>query len=162
MTDNNPLAKPDTAFGELSELKYKPEMEVADRYQSFITELLRLSLLGIAAFGFLYKEVFHDFDATKHPNIDIQTIKSLAAWGVLMFGVSAFFALVFRYWSAEAFRLYVEGLRFKDVKDPNRSQLKLTRRDYVILVCIVAKAGAALALAAGAMLISFSFYRLLG
>lgn len=89
-------------------------------------------------------------------------IKSLAAWGVFMFGVAAFFALVFRYWSAEAFRLYVEGLRFKDVKNPGMSQLKLTRRNRVVFVCIVAKAGAALALATGAMLISFSFYCLLG
>src|SRR3712207_3741475 len=57
---DDPLNDPNEAFGELKEAKYKAELQLVDRYQSFVAELLRLSLLGIAVFGFLYKELLAD------------------------------------------------------------------------------------------------------
>ena len=45
----DPLRDPDKAFVKLEEGKYRAELELVDRYQSFVAELLRLSLLGIAA-----------------------------------------------------------------------------------------------------------------
>ena len=57
-TESNAAAK----LGYLDERAYKPEMELADRYQAFTAEILRLSLLGIAVFGFLFKEVFLNYD----------------------------------------------------------------------------------------------------
>jgi hypothetical protein len=54
----DPLRDPDKAFVKLEEGKYRAELELVDRYQSFVAELLRLSLAGIAVFGFLYKITF--------------------------------------------------------------------------------------------------------
>ena len=42
----DPLRDPDKAFGKLEEDRYRAELELVDRYQSFVAELLRLSLLG--------------------------------------------------------------------------------------------------------------------
>ena len=57
--DETPLSDPTKAFRELKEDKYKAELQLVDRYQSFVAELLRLSLLGIAVFGFLYtRQIF--------------------------------------------------------------------------------------------------------
>jgi hypothetical protein len=55
---NDPLRNPATAFGKLDEDKYRAERDLVDRYQAFVAELLRLSLLGIAVLGFLYKITF--------------------------------------------------------------------------------------------------------
>jgi hypothetical protein len=54
----DPLRDPDKASVKLEEGKYRAELELVDRYQSFVAELLRLSLAGIAVFGFLYKITF--------------------------------------------------------------------------------------------------------
>jgi hypothetical protein len=54
----DPLRDPDKAFGDLEEREYRAELELVDRYQAFVAELLRLSLAGIAVFGFLYKITF--------------------------------------------------------------------------------------------------------
>jgi hypothetical protein len=54
----NPLRNPETAFGKLDEEKYRAERDLVERYQAFVAELLRLSLLGIAVFGFLFQFIF--------------------------------------------------------------------------------------------------------
>ena len=69
MTNNDPLTDPDKAFGELQECSYKAEVELVEKYQSFVAEILRLSLLGIAVFGYLYKDVFHMDSAQSGANI---------------------------------------------------------------------------------------------
>src|SRR5215208_6373459 len=42
ISDETPLSDPTKAFGELKEDKYKAELQLVDRYQSFVAELLRL------------------------------------------------------------------------------------------------------------------------
>src|SRR5919112_5350960 len=89
--ENDPLKDPIKAFGELKEDKYKAELQLVDRYQSFVAELLRLSLLGIAVFGYLYtKQLFEGLPAWEYP------AKILAALSILVFGISAGSALAFR------------------------------------------------------------------
>ncbi len=85
--NNNPLRNLETAFGKLDEEKYRAERDLVDRYQAFVAELLRLSLLGIAVFGFLYKIIF---EANLGMSTLTQFASTLAAIGVLMFGISAF------------------------------------------------------------------------
>ena len=41
---------------EVDENRYKPDLELMDRYTAFSAELVRLSLLGIAGLGFYLKE----------------------------------------------------------------------------------------------------------
>ncbi|MCP4610139.1 MAG: hypothetical protein GY845_15630 [Planctomycetes bacterium] len=161
MRENSPLAQPETAYGDLNEKQYKAEVELADRYQGFTTELVRLSLLGIAVFGFLYKEVFWGFDSKEHPNIQIDCVKELASWSIFLFGICTLFALVFRYFSAESTRYYIEGLRFFEAGKQDKARLKLKKRNSAVIVCIVSKAGAVLCLAVGAMLVAWVFIKLL-
>ena len=66
-------------------------------YQSFATELLRLSLGGIVVIGFLYKEAFASFDPTKHPDIDILSAKAAVAISIIVFAAGAPSALLLRY-----------------------------------------------------------------
>ena len=56
--NKDPLRNPDTAFGRLDEERYRAERYLVEQYQAFVAELLRLSLLGIAVFGSLYKIIF--------------------------------------------------------------------------------------------------------
>lgn len=161
MGGNKPLLNVDTAYGPLEEDRYEAEIKMTDRYQQFTAELLRLALLGIAVFGFLFKEVFLDFDCAKNPNVDIATVKDIAGIAILLFGLCSLSSLVFRYWSVESLRFYLEGLRFAKVGDQDKAKIKLKQRNRRVIICIFSKAIAALSLAFGALLMAFSFFRLL-
>jgi len=154
----DPLRDPDIAFGELEEVRYKAELELVDRYQSFVAELLRLSLLGIAVFGFLYKITF-EAGAT------IGVAKVPAALGILAFGISAFAALVFRFFAAEGARFYIEALRFTppnaDYAQKERARKSLDTRDWKVQICRRSKEIAALALALGGVLEALAFFLIL-
>lgn len=105
----------------------------------------------MAVFGFLLKEVFLD------PNAPQPTaVRWYGNWAILLFGVRALATLVFRYWSAESLRLYIEALRYKTAEQQANAASKLVRRRYSALVCIFAKAFAAAALAVGAVFIVFA------
>src|SRR5919112_3769561 len=94
--ENDPLKDPIKALNELKEDKYKAELQLVDRYQSFVAELLRLSLLGIAVFGFLYtRQIFQGLGSWEYP------AKILAAASIVVFGISAALALAFRFLAAE-------------------------------------------------------------
>lgn len=42
---------------EIPDASWKPDFDLADRYQCFANELMRIALLGIAGYGFLIKEL---------------------------------------------------------------------------------------------------------
>ena len=134
--EGDPLNKPTEAYGKLEEDRYKAELQLVDRYQSFVAELLRLSLLGIAVFGFLYKEMFTDLGPS--PLLTIGGVsftiggvaKILAAAGVFLFGLAAVAALLFRFAATEGARYYIEGLRFPI--DMRRAQKSLNMRSAKI------------------------------
>jgi hypothetical protein len=153
----DPLRDPEYAFGDLDEGKYRAELELVDRYQAFVAELLRLSLAGIAVFGFLYEYL----SSSNSPTIT----NVLAAFGVLMFGISAAFALIFRFFATEGARFYIEALRFTpanaDCAQKERANKSLSIRLGKVRICRMSKAFAALALALGGMLEAFAFFLLL-
>ena len=158
---DDPFDNPLTAYWPLEEKRYKTEMELADRYQAFTAELLRLALLGIAAFGFLYKEAFLEFDTSQHPDVDILAAKTRAACGIALFGLTSASALLFRYCSSETVRLYLDGLRFSAAGADAEAAQSLICRRRLVYVCIISKAGAAAFLAVGALLTSWAFLELL-
>jgi hypothetical protein len=132
---------------------------LVDRYQSFTAELLRLSLLGIAVFGFLYEKIFKGIDPQKL-STNLGAAKNLAAAGVFMFGISAAGALIFRYFATEGARFYIEALRLKS-KDASRAQKSLNKRYRKILICRWSKGTAAVTLGLGGLLVAAAFYLLL-
>jgi hypothetical protein len=139
----DPLTDPDKAFGALEERKVRAELELVDRYQSFVAELLRLSLAGIAVFGFLYQLIFQNLDPAKLPT----STNVLAAIGVFMFGISAAAALFFRFFATEGARFYIEALRFPT--DMKRAQKSLDIREERVRICRQLKGIAAVTLALG-------------
>jgi len=145
--NNDPLRNPDTAFGKLDEDKYRAERDLVDRYQAFVAELLRLSLLGIAVFGFLYK-------ITLEAGATIGVAKVPAALGILAFGISALAALVFRFFAIESLDLYIQALRFEEFTHPKTedAEKSLKRRHGRNVICTTSKAIAAGTLALGGLL----------
>lgn len=153
--EKDPLFNAKEAFGKLDEDEYKTEVDLADKYQSFVAELLRLSLLGIAVFGFLYKEIFMNLYHCGLFSI-IGIAKLLGATGVLMFGLSAASALLFRYKATEGVRYYIMAFRFSKIGDSVNSQASLDKRKKIIATCIWSKISAALTLALGGVLVAFA------
>ena len=153
----DPLRDPDKAFGVLEEDQYRAELELVDRYQSFVAELLRLSLAGIAVFGFLYEYLVSSESPT--------TTNVLAAFGVLMFGISAANALIFRFFATEGARFYIEALRFTPAnagsEQKERARTSLDIRDAKVRICRTSKGIAAVTLALGGVLEAFAFFLLL-
>jgi hypothetical protein len=169
----DPLRDPDKAFGDLEEREYRAELELVDRYQAFVAELLRLSLAGIAVFGFLYKIIFEANLLSKLPQTAPKlaafgvsiTAPELAAFGVLMFGISAASALVFRFLASEGARFYIEALRFTRAnvgrEQKERAKKSLDIRDEKVRICRTSKGIAAVTLAWGGVLEAFAFFLLL-
>ena len=153
----DPLRDPDKAFGDLDEREYRAELELIDRYQAFVAELLRLSLAGIAVFGFLYEYLVSSESPT--------TTNVLAAFGVLMFGISAANALIFRFFATEGARFYIEALRFTPAnagsEQKERARTSLDIRDAKVRICRTSKGIAAVTLALGGVLEAFAFFLLL-
>ena len=156
---DDPLDMPETAFGELQEDKYKGELELVDRYQTFVGELLRLSLLGIAVFGYLYKITFEN-------NANMEIAKYPAAAGVVMFGICALTALIFRYFATEGARFYIQALRYTPTNNAGRAQEEraeesINARHGKVVICRWSKASAAIALGLGGVSESAAFCLLL-
>jgi hypothetical protein len=151
---NDPKRNPNTAFGTLDEDKYRAERDLVDRYQSFVADLLRLSLLGIAVFGFLYEIIFEPNLGSSKLAQRAQIVQILAAFGVLMFGISAAFALLFRFLSTVSLDLYIEALRFTECTPPKEEDAKnsLDSRHLRDRICKWSKAIAALTLGLGGVL----------
>jgi len=98
---------PDKLYTDLDEKCYKAEFELLDRYHAFSAELLRLSLLGIAVFGFLFKETFLKIDWQ-----NAASVSWYAALGSILFlFLASASALAQRLLSTDAARYFVYGLR---------------------------------------------------
>jgi hypothetical protein len=138
------LDKPETAYIELEESSFKAEQDLAEKYRSFVTEMLRLSLAGIAVFAFL--------DQSSHGSLAARVI---AGFGVLFLAGSIGFSLWFLFGASEGLRWYIAGSRYYSDKSghvrDNKTALKmLDRRIKIIQQCRHSKFGAALLLASGA------------
>jgi hypothetical protein len=136
------LNLPRTAYADLPEGKYKTEQDLAEKYKSLVSEILRLSLGGIAVFSFLEKGLRESYIAA-----------TFASAGVRFFSASIALSLWFLYDASEGVRWYIVGLRdFKtngiDDKDPRGM---LEKRRGIVSRCHNAKRGAAICLALGAL-----------
>jgi hypothetical protein len=167
MSDDDLLERPLTAYANLDDGRYKAEQDLAQKYREFVTEILRLSLGGIAVFPFIYKDLVKDLG----PQLRL-TVTSLAATGVVSFAFSAAFALWFLYLASEGLRWYIVGLRYLHMKpgklrqDPdlddacaNKSARDmLEKRLRVIGTSRFSKIAAAILLGLGAVLMAVAIF----
>ena len=143
------LSKADTAYGDLESKEYIAEKELLDHYRSFVSEMLKVSLAGIAVLGFLT-----NFIRTGGELCFVT--KLFGSISMVIFSVGAVCALIFLYTSAEGYRYYIAGLRSKKLKNIVASNRCLEKRLAYIDICIITKATSAISLALGATFAGFA------
>lgn len=148
------LDKPATAYVCLESRQYQIELDPADKYRLFISELLRLSLAGIAVFPFILKL---PGSAAHYP--------WTAITGVCFLAPSATCAVLFLFLASEALRWYIAGRRLYqptpgsqtvDTMHTTEATEMLQRRLNISRLCHGTMALSALFLLAGAPLIAGS------
>ena len=141
-------------YAVIKEEKYKPELELYDRWRAFSEEVLRLSLLGIAAFGFFYQQAITGFDQTKHPEAKIFWIKLFSLSSLTLFAIAAVGALIYRYGSTEAIMHYVWGLR-------KNKESNLSKRTRWLNLSFLFKTVSAICMMLGAIFAAITVFYLL-
>lgn len=97
----------------ITEDRYKVDLAVLDRYQSFSAELLRLALLGIAGYGFLIANIAFKADRSGAYTFftPFAQNKEFLIAGAVALAVSAATALGHRYFSTDCLTHFVRRLR---------------------------------------------------
>jgi hypothetical protein len=94
----------------LNEDAYTPDFQIADKYQSYGTELVRLSLLGIAAYGFLMTDLA-PAESGKDVVQAVRHSMPLLVIGLLCLALSTATALAHRFFSTDCLTHQVTILR---------------------------------------------------
>ncbi len=128
---------------EVDSAKYEAEKGLLELYRTFVTELLRISLAGIAVLGFISK--------LSGGNLNCAS-KSLGIISMICFAGSSSYALFFLYASANGYRCYIAGLRAEasNIHMKHNSGEYLKKRKAMLKYCERAKSRAALLLFLGA------------
>lgn len=99
----------------IEEDHYKVDFNILDKYQSFSSEILRLSLLGLAVYGFLITDVI--FKISKGDKfMFLQPFiqhKNLLFSGALILLGAALAALLHRYYSTDCMTHFVRRFRLR-------------------------------------------------
>jgi hypothetical protein len=104
----------------LDEDIYKVDLAVLDRYQAFSGELLRLSLLGIAGYGFLITNVFLKSNGGSSgfvTQVPRYVMNIALPAGAVVLALSAMTALGHRYFSTDCITHYVRRIRLFKKQD---------------------------------------------
>jgi hypothetical protein len=96
---------------EIPDSSWKPDFDLADRYQTFANELMRIALLGIAGYGFLIKEVYMK-DPKFYPMLGIT--RDYLWLGSIALGISLCLVLTHRFLSTAC--LYYQVLIMRSLK----------------------------------------------
>ena len=96
---------------EIPDASWKPDFDIADRYQNFANELMRIALLGIAAYGFLIKEAYMK-DPVHYPMS--KEIANYLCLGSIALCISLILVLIHRFFSTAC--LYHQILIMRSLK----------------------------------------------
>lgn len=115
----------------LSETDYKPDFEIADKYISFSSELLRLSLLAISALGAFIMLSLKNGES--HFSLNT-TDKYLLFITLIAFALASGAALAHRFWASDSLSYHVAYLRKKtqEEKDGRRLCFKNAARFMIL------------------------------
>jgi hypothetical protein len=146
---------------EVPEVRYKVDMELHDRSQNFSSELLKLSLAGIAVVGFLLAEIP---DAYVARALGDRMLKFLFSASVFAFAVAVGCALLQRFYSAAAMFHHIKLIKLFWIKDSSLEEQ--ATEDIRIRTSKFAVSHRCLKLAAtfllvGAALLGLAFIRLM-
>ena len=115
--------------------RFKVDFAVLDRYQAFTTEVLRLSLLGLAGYGFLISNVvFRTLPNNAQPYLKaLGDNQTLWAAGVIALGLASASALAHRYFSTDCMTHFVRRIRLSDRMDSLADTVKKSELERTIL-----------------------------
>jgi hypothetical protein len=145
----------------IDERRLKPDMDLLEQYVAYSAELLRLSLLGVAGYAFLLKELVYSQSANKDFAFRLTQNRWSLIGGVISFGISAAFALQHRIFATDVVACMLDHLRYRAVNNQAsaekqaseaRSNLKWSGRLLVL---------SALFLGFGAAAVVYTFVRVL-
>jgi hypothetical protein len=161
--------KPDLNLGqfEIDTERLSSDFEVLDKYLSFSSELLRLSLLGIAALAFLLKEMF---TASQPDQINryvavISGSRSMRV-SIVFFAIAAASALAHRYYSSDSMACQIRYLRLKKAADSDKKNDAIQKeknsekekRDSLLVLGGVLLALSTISLGLGAIFLAGAVY----
>jgi hypothetical protein len=113
--------------------QFKPDFEIADKYISFSSEILRLSLLGITAiatfFGFYLNR-----NCACPLAVVITSYESLfLIVTIILFTLSAGFALAHRFFATDSLTYLISKLRTND-KNESKGLIRILKRAGSMLI----------------------------
>jgi hypothetical protein len=156
---------------ELDEKIWKPDFDIVSRYQTFETEIIRLSLLGIAGYGFLISQI-----KMTDPTPLFRSLKAEKVFlfiGLITLGSSLALSLMHRFLSTSCLFYQINILRglkrlendhwSPQEKDDERKQIARTRtvQRKTSKTCHYSLMIAAGLLAIGFIMVVITFYNVL-
>jgi hypothetical protein len=115
------VEKPTGTLGEIQIEALKHDLDLHDRYQGFSAEILRISLLGITAIGFLIANVLLVLSPKENGAQTTRTInlaaiapepfKLFASLSLISFGLASAASLSHRYFAADAMACHLRAVR---------------------------------------------------
>jgi hypothetical protein len=142
----------------IDEKRYKPDLDLLDRYLAYSAELLRLALLGLAGYGFLLKELVY----SSTPRTDFTDRLFHSRWilicGVICLGVSAALALQHRIFATDSLACIIDHLRHRAVRNEAGAdrQIRECRFNMRWSARFLQLSALFLSLGAGAVVITFA------
>lgn len=100
----------------IQEDNYKVDFIILEKYQSFSSEILRLSLLGLTIYGFLITNVIFKITDSQKKYILIGPFsdnKLLLFVGAILLILTALLALGHRYFSTDCMTHFIRGFRLR-------------------------------------------------
>jgi hypothetical protein len=139
----------------------KHDWELLDRYQAFSAELVRMSLAGIAAVGFLVTALAGKDSLLKISGVPLTSRFSIAA-SLIALGLSAGAALAHRFVSSDSMAYHISILRMRlwERADADIAAEK-TARDWRLKLSGTLLFVAGLFLSIGALALAVAFIALL-
>lgn len=87
------------------------DLTLLERFQEFSAELLRLSLLGISALGFIVSKVLFPGDEKSSALSALTGAKGPLSFALFFFGLCAAAALVHRYYATDSMSWHLQAMR---------------------------------------------------
>ena len=147
------LNEPSTAYIDLDSDSYSAEKGLLELYRSFVSEMLKISLAGVAVLGFLSKFLTDGDKLAPCP-------KFYGTISMFSFALSSALCLLFLYLSSEGYRYYIAGLRASEANNVSMAKQSLRDRKIILKFCLGSKIGSAILIAIGAFSACMAIFKL--
>ncbi|OXB25351.1 hypothetical protein B0A80_01580 [Flavobacterium tructae] len=120
----------------INEDNYKVDFIILEKYQSFSSEILRLSLLGLTIYGFLITNVIFKITDKEDKLMSIESFsdnKVLLLLGAVTLILAALVTLGHRYLSTHCMTHFIKGLRLRQNISEIESTVANDKNEFITL-----------------------------